>query len=183
MVQELRMENSDRVKDWMETVPAVAPEEPITAPLERLQRYGVAVLKGRQGLPLGILTLSDLSRVLDQGEQTASMTDAKAVDLFPHTYANPISTVREDDSILMAAQKLAAWKFRSGLPVVDDKGSYKGYLFLKDLKLGAEKALKRIDSEIDQKVQILKKAFPAQWISIAKQLPLDCVEGRSGTGR
>lgn len=170
------MEKSNSVKDWMETVHAVAPEDPITAPLELLQRLGVAVLKDKQGRPIGILTLSDLSLVLNKGELAASRTDAKASDLFPHADANPISTVREDDSILMAAQKLAAWKFKSGLPVVDDKGSYKGYLFLKDLKLGAEKALKGIDSEIDQKVQFLKKSFPAQWGSIAQQLPLDCID-------
>jgi CBS domain-containing protein len=157
----------------MKQVPSVDRDAPLTEPIRRLREHGVAVLTDDKGLPIGILTLADLADVSERAEKLTREEDRRAGSLYEQTGSDVVRAVKEDETMGEVAGKLAVWQYKSGVPVVDKEGVYRGYIFLKDLTKAVKMVAREREQQIGRKIGQIKASFPDQWQSIKRQLPFD----------
>lgn len=127
-------------------VPAQRPDASARAALESLAEHGVSVLVDESERPVGILTYSDMSRLRTVVDDSV----AKASELFE--LGREIYTVSERDRPSRIAQQVIRHGLKSGIVAVDDRGRYKGYVFVRDLRelLGALKdERKRAEDQLE----------------------------------
>ncbi len=130
-------------------------QDPLTRPIESLQKSRVAVLVDEQGKPTSILTVCDLDS-LKQRLNNAGSSD-KASALFE---PKPVFTVGVDTPLDQVAQTLSQNRLGTGIAVVDEKGSFVGYAFNEDVRGALDTVVTREEREVKSTLRRLGSEYP-----------------------
>jgi len=131
--------SSYRVRDVMRKPVTARPEETIEAAVKRMYENDSSsiVIVDDEGKPVGIFTERDLVRVVAKGVPLTTRIEEVMTP-------RPV-TVREDDYIAVALQRMLEYRIRN-LPVVDREGNLVGLITARDVA----KVLKLYKEEVGE---------------------------------
>jgi len=149
-----------KVERLMRTVKTVSKADPLAKPLAHLREQGFALLVDENKRPIGIITLFDMHRVKTCVEQLLNERPMDVVKLFGPIPLGAVKTVRVDDSLVDAAEKLVNENLSTGVPAVDEDGVLAGYVFAKELRDKLRDYISHREKELKIEVEQLKKRYP-----------------------
>lgn len=157
-------------------VEAVKADDPIHKVLHCLKKHRVAVLVDDSGRPVGIRTMTDVDHVsgvvarLGAESAGGESEAARASSLFPRIGTEAVISVRESEPIGEVAQKILARDYSTGIPVVDEQGVLKGYVYAEDAAQHLKAATRELGQQIQQREQSLRVEYGENWSAIQRRI-------------